>query len=309
VAGLKADAQTAFLEQIPCSSNWTLITGREVTSLLGNAADPKHIDAVRLQDGAVLSGRAVLLAAGALHSPRLLQEYLEANALSGHLPCAASVGRYLKYHLLTAVVTIATARMTDLIRKTLIFFNAELPHSSVQPLGFDGELIGSLVPWIVPRRIARLVGDHAYGFFLQTEDGAHGENRVIASTKAAGDVPVLDYDPTRTPVALNEHRQLVQDFRRDAGRIGMIAFSERIGLSGTAHVSGTMRTGTDPSSSVVDPVGQVHGMKGLYVVDGSVLPRSSRVNPSLTIYAWSLRAAEKLAGRLLEERGAAVCVK
>jgi choline dehydrogenase-like flavoprotein len=30
-------------------------------------------------------------------------------------------------------------------------------------------------------------------------------------------------------------------------------------------------------------------------VDGSVLPRSSRVNPALTIYAWALRVADRLA--------------
>ncbi len=30
-------------------------------------------------------------------------------------------------------------------------------------------------------------------------------------------------------------------------------------------------------------------MENLYVVDGSALPRSSRVNPALTIYAWALR--------------------
>ena len=29
----------------------------------------------------------------------------------------------------------------------------------------------------------------------------------------------------------------------------------------------------------------------IFVVDGSVLPRSSSVNPSLTIYAWALRTA------------------
>jgi len=39
-------------------------------------------------------------------------------------------------------------------------------------------------------------------------------------------------------------------------------------------------------------------MKSLYVVDGSILPRSSRVNPSLTIYAWALRVASELAARL-----------
>jgi choline dehydrogenase-like flavoprotein len=33
-------------------------------------------------------------------------------------------------------------------------------------------------------------------------------------------------------------------------------------------------------------------MSGLYVADGSVLPRISRVNPALTIYAWGLRLGE-----------------
>jgi choline dehydrogenase-like flavoprotein len=46
---------------------------------------------------------------------------------------------------------------------------------------------------------------------------------------------------------------------------------------------------------VVGANGAVFGIEGLYVVDGSVLPRSSRVNPSLTIYAWGLRVAELLA--------------
>jgi choline dehydrogenase-like flavoprotein len=54
-------------------------------------------------------------------------------------------------------------------------------------------------------------------------------------------------------------------------------------------------TGTDPASCVVDPDGRVHGMQGLRVADGSVLPRTSRVNPALTIYAWGLRLGRRLA--------------
>ena len=38
-------------------------------------------------------------------------------------------------------------------------------------------------------------------------------------------------------------------------------------------------------------------MENLYVGDGSVLPRSSRVNPALTIYAWGLRLGDHLARR------------
>jgi choline dehydrogenase-like flavoprotein len=48
---------------------------------------------------------------------------------------------------------------------------------------------------------------------------------------------------------------------------------------------------------VVDPRGRVHGLANLFVADGSVLPRSSRVNPALSIYAWGLRVAALLDGR------------
>jgi len=298
VAGLKGDAESAFLVALRRLPNVVVLTGAPVAKLLGEAGDPAHITGVELADGRRLHARAVVLAAGALHSPRLLQRYLEFTQLAGTLPCAGQVGRYLKLHLLTAVLAIGRAQQTDLIRKTILFVNDALPHSSVQPLGFDGELISTLFPRLVPRAIARQLASRAYGFFLQTEDGAHPENRVIAESDATNGLPVLDYDPARIPAALREHRRLVRHFRNSLARLGLVAFSERVGLAGTAHASGTLTAGNDPRSSVVDASGQVHGMTGLYVADGSVLPRSSRVNPSLTIYAWSLRLADHLAQRL-----------
>jgi choline dehydrogenase-like flavoprotein len=282
-------------------ANLSVQTGRTVTELVGDPHDATRIVGVRFEDGTLLRARTVLLAAGALHSPRLLQRYVDSRKLAARLPCAANIGRNLKYHLLTAMIGISTARMTDVIRKTRIFLNTELPHSSVQPLGFDGELISTLIPRFVPRNVARLLGNHAYGFFLQTEDGAHRDNRVIDGSPATTSPPCVDYDAARTPAAADEHRRLVRGFRAALVRTGMLAFSQRVGLAGTAHVSGTLVTGEDPATSVVDTEGGVHGLRSLYVVDGSILPRSSRVNPSLTIYAWSLRAAELLAARLKSE--------
>ncbi len=303
-AGLKSDAETVFLNPIRQSPNFELLTGSTVTDLVAQSGDATAIEGVRLADGRVLRARVVLLAAGALHSPRLLQRYIESAGLTARLPCYPNVGRNLKMHLLTAMVAVSPRRMSDAIRKTRLFLSTELPHSSVQPLGFDGELIGTLIPKIIPRWLARQIGNRSYGFFLQTEDGAHRDNCVRAASAASAGLPVLDYDAARTPAALAEHEQLVRRFRSALLRTGMMAFAERIGPAGTAHVSGTLTAGANPASSVVDGDGQVHGLQSLYVVDGSVLPRSSRVNPSLTIYAWSLRIAQALSSRLSQTTNA-----
>lgn len=298
VRRLKSDAESSFLKKMSGLPNVELITGSAVSGLLGDDADPLCIAGVVLADGREFRARNVLLAAGALHSPRLLQSYLEAAGLTERVPAYANVGRNLKLHLLTALLALSPGRKTDVLRKTLLLVNERYPHSTVQPLGFDGELIATLFPRVVPRRLARFLGERAYGFFLQTEDGSDPRNRVRAGDPSSGGLPRLDYLSTRQGLALDEHRRLVAGLKRDLARAGHLSFSQRIGLAGTAHACGTLIAGDDPRSSVVDAHGRVHGMRGLYVVDGSVLPRSSRVNPSLTIYAWALRVADRLLASL-----------
>jgi len=295
--GLKADGEGALLTRVAHAPNLTMLTGQAVASLVGAAGRPQKIVGVRLDDGTEVRAREVVLAAGAMHSPRLLQRYLATAPLD--LPAAHAVGGNFKLHLLTAVLAFGWKRKTDLLRKTVLLLNERVPHSSVQPLGFDGELISTLIPRFVPRPVARVLGERAYGFFLQTEDGSSEGNRVRAA-EDGDDRPTVDYDARRTPTALAEHRRLVRLFRRDLWRAGYPNAAQRIGLAGTAHANGTLVAGTDPRTSVVDGEGRVHGLVGLTVADGSVLPRSSRVNPALTIYAWALRAAERLAARLGE---------
>ncbi len=300
--GLKADGEVKLLAHVADAPNFVLLAGRAVDTFVGAPGRPERIVGVRLEDGTVLHAREVVLAAGAMHSPRLLQRYL-ASARLEHVPGAAAVGRNFKLHLLTAMLAISPGRKTDLIRKTTLLLNERVPHSSVQALGFDAELIAALFPRFVPRPIAGALAERAYGFFLQTEDGSHVDNRIRAAD-AAHDYPTVDYDAMRLPAALAEHRLLVRLLGRDLLRAGYVTFSQRIGLGGTAHACGTLVAGTDPATSAVDEAGRFHGLEGLTVADGSILPRSSRVNPALTIYAFSLRAAERLAGRLGASRQA-----
>ena len=106
---------------------------------------------------------------------------------------------------------------------------------------------------------------------------------------------MLDYDPHRIEPARHEHHALIRAFIVQLARAGLAGVERYAGLAGTAHAIGSLVTGDDPETSVVDPTGKVHGMTNLYVGDGSVLPRTSRVNPSLTIYAWGLRLGDHLA--------------
>ena len=59
-----------------------------------------------------------------------------------------------------------------------------------------------------------------------------------------------------------------------------------------AHTIGTCRMGTDPSTSVVNPVGQSWQIPNLWLADNSVFPSALPANPALTIMALSLRTAD-----------------
>ena len=51
------------------------------------------------------------------------------------------------------------------------------------------------------------------------------------------------------------------------------------------HQMGSAAMGSDPARSVAGETGEAHGVKGLYVADGSAFPTSSGVNPMITIMA------------------------
>lgn len=287
--GLKGDGEK-LLDRVRNRANLQILAGKCVGSLLPAQSGPRRIAGVQCVDGTRYESDLVILAGGALHSPRLLQRYYEAQGLTS-LAEYRLIGRNYKSHLLTAMLAFSLRPKTDLLRKTAALLHKDLPHSSVQPLGWtDGELFASEAPALLPRWLCNFIGTRVYGFFLQTEDGSHFDNRVLAQAPG-GDLPLIDYDPQRLAPALAEHKRLRRKLARQLLADGYLPLTKTIPLAGTAHACGTLMAGRDPALSVVDARGRVHGLENLFVADGSVLPRSSRVNPALTIYAWALRLA------------------
>jgi choline dehydrogenase-like flavoprotein len=69
-------------------------------------------------------------------------------------------------------------------------------------------------------------------------------------------------------------------------------------LSGGQHQAGTCRMGTDPRDSVTDSYGRVWGHENLVVADASLHPTNGGFNPVLTVMALAYRVSEQLAKAL-----------
>ena len=83
-------------------------------------------------------------------------------------------------------------------------------------------------------------------------------------------------------------------------RSGKPSFAYKRGVpfvDGAGHLMGATRMGKDPSRSVTDAAGRVHGFSNLYVAGSSLFPASSAANPTLTIVALALRLADHLAAQ------------
>ena len=68
------------------------------------------------------------------------------------------------------------------------------------------------------------------------------------------------------------------------------------------HLLGTARMGDDPKTSVLDRWNRTHDVPNLYVVDGSCFVTSSGVNPTSTIVAIALRAADHMVETRFEQQ-------
>jgi choline dehydrogenase-like flavoprotein len=109
-----------------------------------------------------------------------------------------------------------------------------------------------------------------------------------------------------TPTNLEAHQRLRQKFtdlldtmrcREDVYENRQYA-GGRLGIGGVAHQNGTIRFGTDPTTSALNLDCRLHDVDNVYVADSSFFVSSTAVNPTLTIIANALRVAEVIAGQM-----------
>lgn len=308
--GAKNDLATAVLP-ILLRRGLELRSGVVATRL---RADGRRIDAVEAVDcrtGEKLEfrSREVVLAAGALASPHLVL----ASGLQHLNPGCDTVGRYLMRHY-NEIVFGFFARAPGRHRrfhKQLGIHDFYFGHSSRGPAGKLGALQqlptppSALVRANLPRYLAPLAAplvDHLTGLLVIAEDQPQFDNRVVLNGASR--------DRWGLPRLVIHHRYTARDreagvtLSREARRIlrqaGALALYRHRILT-FSHAVGTLRMGTDPGTSVLDEWGRFRGVENLHVVDGSALPTSAGVNPSLTIAATALRAGVRI-GAMLRER-------
>ncbi len=268
------------------------------------------------------AAKAIVVAAGALATPHLLL----ASGLDRVNPAGDAIGRYLMRHCNAVVMGVFLQKPAPHgeFHKQIGIQDYYHGHASVaEPRGKLGciqqfgtpqtaymvrhagqwidhrytglvrSIAHTVKPWFVPLGVP-----HTTGFIVIAEDRPQARNRVaLADGKTMFGMP-------RAMVA---HQYSARDI---AARDALAAAAERIlrkakavsifrdPINTFSHAVGTVRMGTDPSRSPLDGWGAFRGLDNLYVTDGSVLPRSGGVNPSLTIAANALRAGERIAATL-----------
>lgn len=91
------------------------------------------------------------------------------------------------------------------------------------------------------------------------------------------------------------HEQLVREMKERLRAIGFPkVLTWLVDRTTTSHQCGTVRMGSDPSRSALDPFCRAHDHRNLFVVDASFMPTSAAVNPALTIAAQALRVADHM---------------
>ena len=262
-----------------------------------------------------LRGKTIVLAAGALATPKLLLQSASKTWPKGLANDSGLVGRNLMRHYTDIYALRPVTRkdlpgnlkelaFNDLYSSTSGKFGAvqsfgALPSATIIVEEMERDLSQSAYPWLTPffklaKPILRMVVKHLFKdrllFASIMEDLPYLENRVTLTDD--GQRIRLEYNIcTDEQARIKKFRaHLKTTFRsRPYMLIKQAENNQRI-----AHACGTCRFGLTPQDSVLNRNNRSHELNNLYIVDASFFPSSGGTNPALTLAANALRVADHL---------------
>ncbi|MEP7109855.1 MAG: GMC family oxidoreductase [Ferruginibacter sp.] len=241
-----------------------------------------------------------ILAAGSLSSPHLLL----ASGLQYKNPGGEVIGRYLMRHINSIIFGIfpGVADKEGRFHKQLAILDYYFGHPaqthfnklgslqqlSTPPMG----LVQNELPGPAGRFLSR-------GVKLLTGLLAIAEDQPQFTNSLSLDPRYKDQFGLPRPVIFHQYSErdfaalniLINEAKKIMRKAGAIAHYVHH-IRTFSHAVGTVRMGINERTSVLDGNCRFRGINNLYVTDGSVMPTSAALNPSLTIAANALRAGE-----------------
>jgi len=259
-----------------------------------------------------VKARVVVVAAGTLESTRLLMNSKLANS-------SGVMGHYLMDQIYGAGVVCSVPEARNGKWKGVMGGGAIVPRFRNIDTKHDKFLRGyafnvsSAIGGVDARNFAaygpelqrKLDEYYGSGFHMTIMGEVLGryENHVrIDATKTdAWGIPVLRIETKYTDNEFNMAKDAVEVGCEVAEAAGFEVLSKNPSPNPpgySIHEVGTCRMGDDPKRSVLNKWCQSHDHKNLFVVDGACFTSAGWQNPTMTISALSMRAAEYLAGEM-----------
>lgn len=301
--GAKNDLAVTVLPEAQRSGAEVLhstIAGR----LLRRGDEITGVECIDVQSGShfTVPCRLCIVSGGAIASPALLLS----SGLGAVEPNGRMLGRYLMRHCSGIVIglfpfeTNPTRRFHKQVGIT-DFCVGRVGRSPPGPWGMiqglqvpPPEYMRAGAPFPIGTIGARTANRHIYLICIG-QDLPQAENRVeldpARRDKFGLPVPSIRTRYCRRDLAVR--RALYREaaaILREAGAVIRL----RKPINGFSHAVGGCRFGVDPEQAVLDPWCHFFGLRNLFVVDGSFMPSSGGVNPSLTIAANALRVGQHI---------------
>ncbi len=303
--GAKNDLSVTVLPQAVKAGAvvWDRVVARRLLVSGGRVHGVDCADADTGESFSVRCGAAVV-SCGAIGSARLLL----ASGLGAVEPNGAWVGRNLMRHCSGIVIGIFPDRTNPeqkfhkQVAVTDFYFGHPEGRPPRRPWGMIQALQVAPPEYIASQLVAPFgqigaltTGHHMYLICI-AEDLPNPDNRVELdpSTEDAYGMPIARVFHHYARRDLQARRGLYREAARILRKAGAL-IRIRKPIHTFSHAVGTCRFGDDPRHSALDPYCRFFGVSNLFVVDGSFMPTSGGVNPSLTIAANGLRVGRHIA--------------